>query len=249
MKKHTMKKTLMTLSAFLVIAIAFSITRLTSFAAVAPAVPTGLGFYGQNNTEFGFSWALDSNIVMYGADYNFGYELVVMNTKGKVIGTYDKNSINNGYDTNFRTANNKIYMAITNKKLTKQPFKFKVRAYVYDEAGNKLYSDYSSDKVVVPRARIKKFKASSRSSGKITWQKIKGAKSYSVYVASSETGKYKKKGTTSSTSYTVKNMSLGKRYYVYVVANGVKIKKKKYNSAKTELKQSGASSITIYLTY
>ena len=42
-------------------------------------------------------------------------------------------------------------------------------------------------------------------------------------------------------------MKLYKTYPVYVVANGVKYKKIKYNSTKPELKVSNASTIKIYL--
>ena len=218
-------------------------------AAVQPAVPTGLGFYGQNKNEFALSWAIDPNIILYGVDQNFGYEVVVTTAKGKKIGTYDKNTIYNNYDSDFKADDSKIYMVVKSAKMSKQAFKFKVRAYVFDETGAKLYSDYSSEKVIVPRANIKSLKATSKSTGKIKWQKIAGAKSYTVYVSSKGGTKFKKQGTTKSTSYTVKNMKLYKTYPVYVVANGVKVKKKKYNSTKPQLKTSNASTIKIFITY
>ena len=226
------------------------IPSVKASAAVQPAAPTGLGFYGQNDkNEFALSWAVDSNIILYGVDTNFGYEVVVTTTKGKVIGTYDKNTINNLYDSDFKAYDSKIYMIIKNSKMAKQAFKFKVRAYVFDEVGNKIYSEYSGEKVVIPRATIKKLKATSRSTGKITWKKVSGAKSYTVYVSNNGGKKFKKQGTTKTTSYTVKGMKLGKTYPVYVVANGVKVGKKKYNSTKPQLKNSNASTIQIYLKY
>lgn len=220
-------------------------------AAVAPAKPTGLGFYGQDKSDFMFCWAVDQNLSLYGADGNFGFEVVVTSLKNKKLGTYDKNSIDNAYDSDIKvdTSNNKVYMKVTNAKLAKQAFKYKVRAYAYDELGSKVYGEYSNEKVIVPRANIKTLKATSKSTGKITWQKVTGAKSYTVYVSANGGTKFKKQGTTKGTSYTVKNMKLSKTYPVYVVANGVKYKKKKYNSTKPELKESNASTITIYLTY
>ena len=52
---------------------------------------------------------------------------------------------------------------------------------------------------------------------------------------------------TKTNSYTVKGMKLGKSYPVYVVANGIKVKKKKFKSTKPELKTSNVKTITIYL--
>lgn len=242
------KKGLLTILSLLLFAIFITPTLKVS-AAVQPATPTGLGFVGQNKGEFALTWAVDPNIVIYGTDTNFGYEVVVTNAKGKKLGTYDKNTIYNSYDQDFKADQNNIYMVISNNKLAKQAFKYKVRAYVFDEVGNKVYSDYSAEKIIVPRANIKSLKATSRSTGKIKWQKITGAKSYTVYVSNNGGTKFKKQGTTKTTSYTVKGMTLGKTYPVYVVANGVKIKKKKYSSTKPKLKNSNASTIKIYLTY
>ncbi len=224
------------------------VPSVKSSAAVAPATPSGLGFVGQSNkNEFGLDWTFDTNVMLCGVDQNFGYEVVITNVKGKTITTIDKNTINNGYDTNFTADANKIYLIVKNAKLSKQAFKYKVRAYVYDEVGNKVYSAFSAEKVIVPRANIKSLKATSRSTGKITWQKIKGAKSYTVYVSNNGGSKFKKQGTTKTNSYTVKGMKLGKSYPVYVVANGIKVKKKKFKSTKPELKTSNVKTITIYL--
>ena len=67
------------------------------------------------------------------------------------------------------------------------------------------------------------------SSGKpvITWEKISGAKKYTVYRATSETGKYKKLGTTTKLSYTNSKASVGTTYYYKVIANA---SSSKYNS-------------------
>ena len=59
------------------------------------------------------------------------------------------------------------------------------------------------------------------SSGKpvITWEKVSGAKKYTVYQATSETGKYKKLGTTTKLTYTDSKATVGTTYYYKVIAN------------------------------
>ena len=188
-----MKKVFKSLLAVILFAVIL-VPSIRSNAAVAPSAPTGLGLYGQDGPKFGLRWALDQNIVICGVNNHFGYEVTVTTIKGKKIGVYDKNSIDNGYDSDFQFKDNKAYMFITNSKMAKQAFKFKVRAYVYDEVGNKVYSAFSAEKVIVPRANIKSLKATSRSTGKITWQKIKGAKSYTVYVSNNGGNKVQKTG-------------------------------------------------------
>ena len=62
---------------------------------------------------------------------------------------------------------------------------------------------------------------------KLSWEKVTGAKQYTVYRASSETGKYSKLGTTKSASYEDKKAGAGKTYFYKVIANG---SASKYNS-------------------
>ena len=59
------------------------------------------------------------------------------------------------------------------------------------------------------------------SSGKpvISWEKISGAKKYTVYRATSENGKYSKLGTTTKLSYTDSKAAVGTAYYYKIVAN------------------------------
>lgn len=235
------------------------IPSVKSQAAVAPGTPGGLGLADQMNTKFMLKWNYDANIVLSSDVENFGYEVVVSTLKDKKIATFDMNlvsnySANTYYDATSLTPNvffvttdySTVYMNVSNSKMAKQGFKYKVRAYTYDSIGNKVYGEYSKAKVIIPRAKVKTLKATSRSTGKITWSKVKGAKTYTVYVSKNGGSSYKKQGTVSGTSYTVKNMTLGKTYPIYVVANGIKYKKKKYNSTKPEVKSSNASTIKIY---
>ena len=249
----------------LLIALLFTILLIPSVkasAAVAPAAPTGVELACQAKNRFMFSFVYDSNIAISTDTGNFGYELLVTTLKNKKITSVDLNvsdnySYNTAYDAKYLTPNvliatadlSRMYMSLSNSKMQKQAFKIKVRAYTYDATGVKVYGEYSSEKVIVPRATITSLKATSKSTGKIKWKKIAGAKSYTVYVSSNGGTKFKKQGTTKATSYTVKNMKLGKEYPVYVVANGIKVKKKKYNSTKAQAKDSNGATIRIYMTY
>ena len=53
----------------------------------------------------------------------------------------------------------------------------------------------------------------------ISWEKIEGAKKYTVYRATSETGKYSKLGTTTKLTYTDSKASVGTKYFYKIVAN------------------------------
>lgn len=71
---------------------------------------------------------------------------------------------------------------------------------------------------------------SGTSNVKLTWSKVKKSSKYTIYRATSKSGKYTKVGTTKSTSYTDKKTSRGKTYYYKVVANN---KNSKLNSSKS----------------
>lgn len=71
---------------------------------------------------------------------------------------------------------------------------------------------------------------SGTSNVKLTWSKVKNSSKYTIYRATSKSGKYTKVGTTKSTSYTDKKTSRGKTYYYKVVANN---KNSKLNSSKS----------------
>ena len=251
----------------ILVVLLFAVLLVPSFkasAAIAPAAPQDLKLTMQSQSDFIFSFDYDSNIVLSTDINNFGYELVATTLKNKKLKTVDLNIaanlseylITTGTDAKIITnilylpyGSNRMNITFSSGKMASQPFKVKIRAYTYDATGAKVYGDYSAEKTIVPRASIKSFKAKSKSTGTIKWKKIKGAKSYTVYVSTNGGTKYKKRGTTKGTSFTVKSMKLWTRYPVYVVANGVKVGKKKISSTKPEEKSSNASSIMIKLQY
>ena len=217
-------------------------------AATQPVQPGGLGLYTQSKSGVVIDFAFDSNLPYYSPEnpYNFGYEVTLCNMKGKVMSILDSTSNQDLFKVE---DSNTIAVVLFGNKYLKQPFSFKVRSYVCDQNGQRIYSEYSKEKVVVPRARLYKLKALSKSSGKIMWKKVKGAKKYSIYLSSNNGKKYKKYGSTKSNSMVIHNMTLSKEYRAYVVPEGVKYKKKKVKACKPKEKQSGAATLRIYVRY
>lgn len=216
-------------------------------AVTKPATPGGLGLYDQEGSEVIFTWNLDTNLNYYSDAYPgvYGYEIVVSTLKNKQIATL------NTYDNSgkFGLDGNKVVATVTNSKMKTQGFKFKVRSYVYDENTNKVYSNFSKEKIIIPRATVTKG-AMKSGKVKISWKKVSGAKSYTIYLSSNNGKKFKKLGTTKKSSYTIsKKLTKYKDYYVYVQANSVKYKGKKYNSTKPTEKRSNAYKFYIYTVY
>ncbi len=113
-------------------------------------------------------------------------------------------------------------------KIKNKGFKYRLRSYV-TAANKNWYGPYTSQKVAVAQPKVTA-KKKSNTSLKLTWKKISGAKSYSVYVAKEKNDKFKKVATVKSRSYILKKTKPYKDYYIYVKANGVKSGKKSYSS-------------------
>lgn len=180
----------------------------------------------ETKNKYQVQWSQD------GADKATGFEIMVVNKNGKKIAM------------NTETAY--LSTVFQNNKMRTQAWKVKVRGYVALSNGTRAYGDWSAVKLVVPNASIQKIKLVNRYSRdvKITWKKVSGAKSYTVYYKSKATGKFKKAATVKGTSYTIKNATKYKNYYVYVQANKVKVGKKKYNS--TKIKNTSYGGFYIY---
>ena len=104
------------------------------------------------------------------------------------------------------------------KKFTK--YYYKVRAYT-TISSNKVYGTYSGakEKSALQKANLTKIKFSNK---KITinWSKIKSISGYEISRATEKNGKYKKVATINNkkTSYTDKNITIGKAYFYKVRA-------------------------------
>lgn len=216
-------------------------------AVVTPATPSGLGLYSQEKELFGLSWTFDTNLAIYSDVYPgyYGYEVVVSTLKNKQITTMDSEY----YPNDFGLKDNKVVALVSNTKMKTQGFKFKVRSYVYDENAQKVYSAFSKEKVIIPRATITN-KSLKSGKVKVTWKKVSGAKSYTVYLSSNNGQSFKKVGTTKKNSYTInKSLARYKDYYVYIQSNNVKYKGKKYSSTKPTEKASNCSGFYITTVY
>lgn len=111
---------------------------------------------------------------------------------------------------------------------------------------------------IVPKQPTVKVSATTTSSIKLTWSKVSGAKTYTVYRYDGK--KYVKIGSTTSTSYTNKKLTAGKTYYYKVTASTV-VSKKTYtsdysskvtastNPAKVTSLKATATSNTVKLTW
>ena len=166
-----------------------------------------------NSKEVTLKWTTNKSTFPY------GYQIQVCDAKKKVLKTYTtKSSLKN--------------VKISNSKIKNKAFQFRVRSYQVIDNKNS-YGTWSSYKVVVPTCKVTAAKKSN-SSVKLSWNKVSGAASYTIYYSSSYKGKLKKLATVKGNSYTWKKLKKGKDYYVYVKANNVKVGNKKYSSTTAE---------------
>lgn len=235
------------ITAFLVaMFLMFLLVPAVKSEAASLGTPTGISLNAQKGKEFQIAWDFDYSLnTYYQSGYGVGYEMQITNLKGAEIATYTSVSGDMGILSGDST---KYGANVSNSAMKSKPFKVKVRSFIYDTAGQYTYSEFSKEKIIVPRPTIKGGKATG-GGAKITWNKIKGAKSYTVYLSSNNGKSFKKVTTTKSTSATISNLKRYKDYYVYVQADKVKCNKKRYNSTKPLTKTSNAYSFYIYTTY
>lgn len=173
---------------------------------------------------------IKNNKAMYGVEGNdkYGYEVEAYffaNKKKKIFDTQD-----------YQIGKGKVYCItmIDYKYTGRQGFAYRYRLYTIDENGKKIYSDYSKETVIVPYVTGNSMKIERGNEITVYWSKMKGAKSYTVYLCE-DGGKRSKKIATTKKNYVKINKNKFKRniyYYYYVQANGIKYKNKKYNSTK-----------------
>lgn len=190
----------------------------------SPTTPTGLKikdrYYGSSKYTT-FQWNSSSTY-----DNTDGYQLEVsyINSKGKNSGK--KRVTISNYFT--ETTN------ISASKLFTQAFQYRVRSYV-KISGKTYYSSWSSYKTYVPAAVPKSLRVSSSysaTSGTLKWNKVAGAKSYTVYWKTNRDDNWKVSNkNVSKTSAKVKYSGRSTYNYYYIRANKVKVGKKTYNSS------------------
>ena len=88
---------------------------------------------------------------------------------------------------------------------------------------------------IKPVAAVKvKAASTTYDSIRLSWNKASGAKSYTIYRASSKKGKYTKLATVKTTSYTNKKLKAGKTWYYKVKASGT-LYREKYTTAASNI--------------
>ena len=198
-----------------------SSTYAYSMIVSAPSAPSKAWVYRTNTT--------DKEVTFYyqAASYSentSGYDFEIYTVKNKNGKTKKLKSIN---------INNKNTLETTVKssKLFSAGYKFRVRAYVMIN-GVKCPGEWSNFYTYVPCAKIKGSLGNrTNSSATLSWNKVLGATSYTVYHKTSLYGKWKAvKKNVKGTSATVKYSKSSTYNYYCVKANKVKIDKKKYNS-------------------
>lgn len=186
----------------------------------APTCPTDLRVYETNASSKTVTFKWNPSSATYNTD---GYEFEVYrvtNKKGKTKRLKFVDISNKYvYETDVKSA-----------KLFSAGYKFRVRAYV--TINGKKYGAWSNFYTYVPSAKIKsKLKNRTNSSATLSWNKVLGATSYTVYHKTSPSGKWKAvKKNVKGTSATVKYNKSSYYNYYYVKANKAKIDKKKYSS-------------------
>lgn len=180
-----------------------------------PTAPNNITIDDRTSTSTIFKW--NSTSLSTNTD---GYELEIKNAKNK--------NIAKGSATIYSSS-----ISVTNKKLYTQPFQYRMRAYVIIN-GQKKYSNWSPMKKYIPGSVVKSIRRANRyaSSGKLKWNKIAGAKTYTVYWRTKAGGKWKVVAkNVKGTSANVKFKPSASFNYYYVKANKVKFGKKSYNSS------------------
>lgn len=170
-------------------------------------------------------WNVRTNQIVLGWDntakFESGYQIELYSADGKTL--------LKTYRAAGRRAKGTYF---TNKKLKNTPFQYRIRTYT-TLSGQPSYGAWSEMAYAVPQANVKAVKKSD-TSVQLTWDKVAGAKSYTVYRATKDGGKYKKVGTTSKKSLTVNNLNAYQDYYFYVKANKVAMGDKKCSSNAVE---------------
>lgn len=149
-----------------------------------------------------------------------GYEISIDAYSGKKA---DK-TIRKDYGFTYSSSGATIDTDSTKMSL-KTAYKAKMRTYVLMGDGKtKKWSEWSSTNILVPQPAMSSKIKKAGSGVKVSWSKVSGAKSYTVYASANKDKGYKKVGTVKGNSKVItkvagKKMRNGKGYYVYAVAN------------------------------
>ena len=162
------------------------------------------------NVNIKYFWTSfnEINFAFDASVYSDGYEYQVYDIKGK-------KPVSTGLTSSYYST------TVKNIKFNRF-YKLRVRSYV-NVNGKKLYGAWSDfiGFAFQPKVTIK---ASGKNGFKLSWKKVKNAKSYTVYMSTSKDSGYKKiktlkKNSLKVTKFKKKNLKKRKQYWFYVVAN------------------------------
>ena len=185
----------------------FSITDLCTVAGKATGLQVGNLYpsIGQMGVRFNNPGTI------------YGYEVELDAFAGK---KYDK-TIRKSYG--YGHSYSKVIDSDAVKMNVKTAYKARVRTYVEMDNGHKAWSEWSDKTVLVPQPNINTRYYNVSGGVKVSWAKCSGAKSYTLYGSTKDSG-FKKIGTVKGTSMKVtkikgSKLKKGKKYYLYVQAN------------------------------
>ncbi len=107
---------------------------------------------------------------------------------------------------------------INNSAVVNKTYYYKVKAFGANSAATSAYSAVVSRLCDLKRPTVTLSNVASTGKIKVAWTKVDGAAKYQVYRATSKTGTYSLKKTTTSLSWTDTNTTAGKTYYYKVKA-------------------------------
>lgn len=164
------------------------------------------------------------------AKFESGYQIELYSANGKTL--------LKTYNVTGRKAKGTYF---TNKKLKNTPFQYRIRTYT-TLSGERSFGAWSDMAYAVPQANVTAAKKSDTSI-QLNWDKVAGAKSYIVYRATKDGGKFKKVATTSKRSCIIKNLKTYQDYYFYVKASNVTMGGKKRSSNAVDM----TNDINVYI--
>jgi len=187
-----------------------------SYNAYSPSLYKLTTKFSKNN--FGVTNAYNNiNVFYFGAVGNGnGYQIQGQTTSGK---KYTFSGDHNGLRT---SSTNEIRIATLK---TKRMYKYRVRAYITNSAGQKVYGNWSDYRLICNQGTVK-YKTSGKKI-KLSWSKLTGASKIKIQISTKKNSGYKTVKTLSGSkkSYTItkcgkSKLKRGKTYYVRVMPQG-----------------------------